>query len=160
MANPFSNEKDLYEKIRRENITVPPLVWDAMYHYLGDYVSAISFIALISIEKNEPIGIEDGKRILDYTRKIIETVRRILHTQDIETGEEPAPGLHPLIHEFFTHHIANDIHCINFRVSFFLDPLDEQAIPVEEAAKLLDYTVSIRKFLDKLREATNKEQGH
>ena len=83
MANPLSNEQSLYERIKNENITVDPLIWDTMYHYLGDYVSAISFIALISVDTNEPVSIEDAKKILEYTEKIIETVRKILHDENI-----------------------------------------------------------------------------
>lgn len=167
MANPLSNEQSLYERIKNENITVDPLIWDTMYHYLGDYVSAISFIALISVDTNEPVSIEDAKKILEYTEKIIETVRKILHAENIDQDDDRFEQLkkenmsvHPLIRDFFAHHISNDIHCINFRVSFYLDPLDEQPIPVEEAEKLLCYTSSIGGFLDKLREATHKEAGY
>lgn len=167
MANPLKNENELYQKIKDENITIHPLVWDTIYHYLGDYVSAISVISLLYIEKNEPMPVSDGRRILEYTKKIIEIVGKILHPERInndgkslEKVKSENMNLHPVIHEFFAHYIANDTNCINFRVSFFLDPIDEQAIPTEEIKKILAYTTSMRKFLDRLREATNKGEGY
>lgn len=166
MANPLPNEKELYERIKSENISVHPLVWDTMYHYLGDYISAISFISLLYIEKNEPMTIADGKRIIEYTRKIIDVVGKILHPERINADGKSLEQikaenmkLHPLIHDFFTHYIPNDTNCINFRVSYYLDPIDENPIPLEEVRKILDYTASMRNFLDRLREATNKGKG-
>jgi len=167
VANPLNNEKKLYEQIKNESISVHPLVWDTMYHYLGDYVSAISFISLLCIEKNEPMSIADGKRILEYTKKIIEVVGKILHPERIENDGKSLEKikaedmkLHPVIHEFFTHYISNDTNCINFRVSYSLDPIDENPIPVEEVKKIMDYAESMSIFLDRLREATNKVKGY
>lgn len=167
MANPLPNEQELYEKIKSENIDVHPLIWDTMYHYLGDYISAITFLAFIYAEKNEPMPVIEAKKIIDYTRKIIDVVGKILHPEKIvndgrslEQIRQENMQLHPIIHEFFTHYIPNDINCINFRVSYFLDPMDEQPVPIEEVKKILDCTASMRNFLDRLREATNKNKGY
>ena len=63
-------------------------------------------------------------------------------------------ALHPIIKEFFTHYIGNDTQMINFITSFYLDPIDEQLIPLEESRKILAHTLSMRDFLNQLREAT------
>ena len=166
MANPLSNENDLYEKIRKEGIAIHPLVWDTMYHYLGDYISVINGIATYYIEKNEPIALEDARKILNYTLKIKMTVDKILNPEKIHgDGQylERIKGgdmkLHPVVKEFFTHYIGNDTHVINLCVSFYLDPLDEQPVALDDARKILNYTLSMRRFLDRLREETNFNKG-
>ena len=161
MAKPLTNEAELYQQIRDENISVHPFVWDTMYHYLGDYVSAINLIVSLAIEKNEPVPLDDARRILDYTNLIKEAVNKVLHPENILENDErlmkikaEEMALHPIIKEFFTHYTGNDTQMINFVVSFYLDPIDEQPIPVDDAKKILAQTVSMKDFLDKLREAT------
>ena len=161
MARPLPNEAELYQKIRDENISVHPVVWDTMYHYLGDYISTINLIVSFFIEQNEPVSLEDARRILDYTNLIKEAVNKILHPERIldddgrlKTIRQDDMALHPIIKEFFTHHIGNDTQMINFVTSFYLDPIDEQPVPVDDAKKILVQAVSMKEFLDKLREAT------
>jgi hypothetical protein len=163
VANPLVNEKELYEKIKDDKISIHPLVWDTMYHYLGDYVSAIGFMAYLCVERNEPMTVAEGKEIIQYTKKIMNVVDKILHPEKIENDgkqldqiKQKNMQLHPLIHEFFMHYIANDTNCINFRIGYFLDPIDENPIPVEEVKKVLNYTKSMCNFLERLRKATNQ----
>ena len=165
VANPLVNEQELYGQIKNDGISVHPFIWDTMYHYLGDYISVINAIATYYLEKNEPIALEDARKILEYTRKIKTAVDKILHPQTIQ-NENPHfekikndhLTLHPIIKEFFMHYIGNDTHIINLCVSFYLDPLGEQPVPVKDAQKILSHTLSMRQFLDKLREATNQGQ--
>ena len=161
MARPLANEDALYQQIRDEKISVHPVVWDTMYHYLGDYVSAINLIVSFYIEKNEPVPLDDARRILDYTGQITTAVDKILHPEKIVEDDgrlkeiqQEGMALHPMIKEFFMHYVGNDTQMINFAASFYLDPIDEQPIPVEDAKKILSYTVSMKDFLDRLREAT------
>ena len=167
MANPLPNEHELYERIKDENISIDPLIWDTLYHYLGDYISAIALLSFYYVEKNEPMHISEAKIIIRYTRKIIDIVGKILHPEKIgnegvalERIKQKKRPMHPVIHEFFTHYIPNDVNCINFRVSYFLDPADEQPVPLEEVRKILESTASMRNFLDKLREVTHAGKGY
>lgn len=166
MANPLTNEAELYEQIKSKGINVHPLIWDAMYHYLGDYISVINGISSYYIEKKEPIPLVDAQRILDYTRKIKDTVDKILHPELME-NENPHfeeiknhnMQLDPIIKEFFMHYIGNDTHMINFCVSYYLDPMGPEPIPVADAKKILNHALSMGLFLDKLREATHKTRN-
>lgn len=164
MAKPLPNEEALYQQIRREKIAVPSQIWDTMYHYLGDAISAVNLIVSFYIEKDEPVPLEDARRILKHTHLIKDAVDRVLHPERFDctlrqarTQEESA-ALHPLIRDFFTHYIGNDTHMINLCTSFYLDPGDEQPIPVDDAKKILVQTLSMRKFLDRLREATMPDE--
>jgi hypothetical protein len=167
VANPLPNEAGLYQQIQDEKISVHPLIWDTMYHYLGDYVSAINLIAFLSVEKNEPLNIADARKILEYTNRIKDAVDKILHPDKIADAEglmgrlkNGNMALHPLIKEFFTHYVGNDTYIINMCVSFYLDPLDEQPVPVKDTQKILACTKSMRDFLDKLRQATEQNKGY
>lgn len=149
MANPLVNEKALYDKIRDEKITVPLLIWDLMYRYLGDEISAITQIALSYWKYHEPIPVSDARKIKEHTKKINDTVRKILYHENTK--------LHPVIHDLFFHYIGNDVYGIELIVGFHLDPADESPIPVEDARKILNKTSSMKQFMDRLREATHQE---
>ena len=164
MANPLLNEKELYAKIKNEKITVPLPIWDLMYHYLGDEVSAITQITLSYWRYNEPVAVADAKRILDHTKKINAVVKKILHPEKDENKEGAMAELknnpakfHPVIKELFTHYIGNDVYGINMIVGFYIDPKDENPIPVEDAKKILNKTFTLKEFMDRLREATQQE---
>ncbi len=161
MANPLPNEIELYNRIKEEKIHIHPLIWDVMYHYLGDYISVINLVSSFYIEKNAPMSIRDARMILAFTHRIKNVVDKILHPSTILEEDTQLDkiknkniSLHPIIKEFFTHYISNDTYGINLCVSFYLDPLDEQPIPVEDVKKILGYTTSMREFLERLREIT------
>ena len=71
MANPLSNEKELYERIAKENLSIPALVWSLIDHYIGNDIYAITLIAgtYVTGEK-EPIPIEDGQKIINHCEEI------------------------------------------------------------------------------------------
>jgi len=71
MANPLSNEKELYERIVKENLSVPPLVWELMDHYIGNDVFSICLIAGSHVTGHkEPIPIQDGEKIIQHCEEI------------------------------------------------------------------------------------------
>ncbi len=164
MANPLTNEQALYDKIKNEKITVPLIIWDLMYRYLGDEISAITQITLSCLRYNEPISVSDAKKIKEHTKKINAMVRKIFHHEKIENESEKLEELknnntklHPVIHELFFHYIGNDVYGIDLIVGYHVDPIDENPIPVEDAQKILNKTFTIKQFMDRLREATQQE---
>jgi hypothetical protein len=42
MANPLPNENEIYEKIKKENITVDPLIWELLSHNIRNDIHCIS----------------------------------------------------------------------------------------------------------------------
>ena len=155
MAKPLPNEQDLYQRIRDERITIPSVVWEEMYYYLGDYISVINLVLSYYIDRNDPIPVEAANKILEYTRRIKEVMMRILHPE--ENGE--GPSLHPLVRDLFTHYMGNDVHIINLCMSFYLDPRDEKPVALKDAKKVLSCTMTMHQFLDRLREATSERKG-
>ena len=163
MANPLAHEKELYEQIKREKITVPLRIWDLMYHYMGDDISAISQIVFTYLKVNQSIPIDDAKKIKEHTLRINETVNKIIRP-DKMSGEEKIADLkkneqmlHPIVNELFCHYIGNDVYGINLIVGFHIDPTDENPIPIEYAQKILDRINTMKQFMDRLREATHQD---
>ena len=77
MANMMSNEKELYEKIAKEKLTVPPPIWELINHHVGNDLYVISLIAgnyVIGDEK-EPIPVEAGEKIIKH----VEAIKRFLN---------------------------------------------------------------------------------
>lgn len=167
MAKALPHEQSLYTKIRDEEIRIDPFVWDTLYFYLGDYISAIHLMASFYVETATPIPMEEGRKILEYTRVMNGIVDKILHHEKIQDEKARLVRIkndhlliHPVVRELVTHHTGNDIYGINLVVSFYLDPAGPEPIPVEDARKILVYTASLRAFMAKLRQATHRDVGY
>lgn len=72
MANPLSNEKEIYEKIEKENLIIPSPIWELISHHIGNDVYAISLITgtYVSGKEKEPIPVEHGEKILKHCSEI------------------------------------------------------------------------------------------
>lgn len=79
MANPLSNEKELYERIEKEHLTIPQPVWELLEHHLGNGLYAITLIAgtYVTGENKEPIPLEDGQKILKHCSAIRDFLNRL-----------------------------------------------------------------------------------
>lgn len=42
MANPLPNETQIYEQIKRENLTIDPVVWELVNHHIRNDMNVIS----------------------------------------------------------------------------------------------------------------------
>lgn len=157
LANPLRNEAELYKRIETEGIYINALVWDDLFKFLGDYITAINLICYYYINQNENIPVNDAEKILKYAKKIIDSYKGILHGTHSSKGGNKilnTQKLDPIIDELFSHYMGNDIHAINLCVSFYLDSKGQEPIPVEDAKKVYDKTISMSEFLHKLRKAT------
>jgi acyl carrier protein len=161
MANPLPHEKELYEQIKNERITVTPDIWDLLYNRIGDDISAINLLCQYYLGAAQPIPIIEAKKILSYTHHIKDIVNKVTLTKK---SEFPFPEfsdnipLHPILREMFTHYIGNDVYVINLIVSDAMGP-EPQPVSLESTKKILERTHLIRNFMDKLREVTLQEKG-
>ena len=81
MANPFSNEAAIYEKIKSENIKIDPSIWELIEHYIGNDVYAMQLIVGSYIVGDDPedIPAEDGKKLIQHCegiRKFLEKLKK------------------------------------------------------------------------------------
>ena len=159
MANPMPNEKELFDRIQNEHITVAPGIWDMLYNKIGDDVSAINLLCQFYLTNKQEIPPADAGKILTYTMD----VKRII--SDITTVSKdnfPFPEfkedtpLHPIVRDIFTHYVNNDLYIINLSVYDCSDSQGQQPLTERHIQKILTRTRCIRDFLEKLREATLK----
>ncbi len=80
MANPLGNEAELYERIKKENIKIHPLVWELIDHNIGNDIHIIQFITGSHVVGDDPESIppDHGKKILhqcDEMRKFLKKLK-------------------------------------------------------------------------------------
>lgn len=161
MANPLPNEKELYEQIKNEKITISPAIWDLLYHRIGDDISAINLLCQYYLQEKQSLPSTEARKILNYTRHI-KTIVNDITLSSKESFAFPefldSIPLHPIIREMLTHYIGNDVYSINLIVGSYIDPSDPQPIPPEDIQKILNRARSVREFMDRLRVATAQEE--
>lgn len=163
MANPLPEEKEFFKRIRNENITINPEIWDLLYNRIGDDLSAINLLCQCYLSEAKPVPILEAKRIPNYTRHIKEIINQL--TLSARKGDFPFPEflddvpLHPILREMFTHYIGNDVYMINLIVRDSIDPLEPKDISLESAQKILAHTRTIKEFMERLRIATSREES-
>lgn len=160
MANPLADEKEIYERIRAEKMVIARDIWQVIYYRLGDDLSAVNLLCEYYVTNNEPMPVEEIKKILVYTADIKDIISEITVAshEDVHFPKfkESVP-LNPVIRHMFTHYIGNDVYMINLIVGDAIDPLFPQDLCVELTRKILEHTHAIKDFMDKLREATWQE---
>jgi len=70
MANPLPNEEEIYAKIKKENITIHPLIWELINHHIGNDLYTINLIIGATVLDNETLNPEDAKKVLKHTKEI------------------------------------------------------------------------------------------
>lgn len=159
MANPLPEEKALYEKIKKEHITISNDFWDLLYNRIGDDVTAINLLCQNYLAERKPVPQQEAHNILRYTRHIKDVVNKITRVREDDFDfPELLNGvpLHPALIEMFTHYIGNDVYMINLVVGDCLDPVAPQELSLEIIQKILSHTRSIRNFMNRLQAATSQ----
>ncbi|MDP2941735.1 MAG: hypothetical protein Q8N85_05770 [Candidatus Omnitrophota bacterium] len=79
MANPLPNEKEVYEKIEKEKLTIPSPIWELLTHHLGNDLHAITLIAgsHVTGEDKEAIPPEDGRKIVKHVEEVKEFMDKL-----------------------------------------------------------------------------------
>ena len=70
MANPLPNEQEIYEKIKKENITIHPVIWELIDHHIGNGLYMINLILGSTVLDGEPLSEEDARKILKHSKEI------------------------------------------------------------------------------------------
>lgn len=87
MANPLSNESEMYERIKQENIKVHPIVWELIDHYISNDLYAVHLIAGSHISDGEAIPPEDGKKLIARCNEITKFLRKLKEaTREVKKG--------------------------------------------------------------------------
>lgn len=77
MANPLPNEQEIYEIIKKENITIHPLIWQLIEHHINNDVYIINLIIGSTVLDSEPLSEENAKKILDHGKAIKDFLEKL-----------------------------------------------------------------------------------
>ena len=81
MANPLPNEKEIYEKIQKNNLKIASEIWELISHHIGNDISAIQLIIGSHVfgDGAQGVPIEHGKRALghcDQIKKFLDKLKK------------------------------------------------------------------------------------
>jgi len=77
MANPLPHEQEIYEKIKKENITIHPLIWELIEHHISNDIYMINLIIGSTVLDGEQLSAENAKKVLNHCRTINEFVEKL-----------------------------------------------------------------------------------
>jgi len=79
MCNPLNNERGIYEKIAKEKLAIPAIVWELLDHHLRNDLNVISVIAglYIAADTQEPIPPEEGRKIVERCQEISRFLKKL-----------------------------------------------------------------------------------
>ena len=153
------------EKFKKAGIKIHPFIWDTLYLYLADYLSVINLCCYGYIKKNEPISVNDGKKMLHYATKANDILDKLLHPNKITDGNERLDKIKreniiidPGVRELISHFVYNKLHAICFIISDRIDPIAPQPISIESTNKIHDYSSFIILVLEMLRKGLQEKE--
>ncbi len=169
MANILPEDEKLFKQIEREHIQVEPVLWNVIYQYIGDPITVINFLVHSYTDSGETLPKEDARKILDYTRRMLEVMEKLDHPESIsDTEKDPLfreiklkdLKLDEITDHLFRNYVRNDIYIINLIVGDYIDPLDDrEAVSIKDANKILGHIQTTINFMDRLRIATSRQEA-
>jgi len=70
MANPLPNEQEICERIKKENLTIHPLIWQLIEHHINNDLYMINLIIGSTVLDSEPLSEENAKKIINHSQAI------------------------------------------------------------------------------------------
>lgn len=77
MSNPLSNEQEIYDAIKQQNISVHPLIWQLMEHHINNDVYMINLIIGSTVLDGESLNEENARKIINHTTAIKEFMDKL-----------------------------------------------------------------------------------
>ena len=77
MSNPLSNEQEIYEKIKKEKVSIHPLIWQLMEHHINNDVYMINLIIGSTVLDGESLSEENAKKIIGHTNALKEFMDKL-----------------------------------------------------------------------------------
>jgi hypothetical protein len=84
MSNPLNNEKAVYQKIIKEKLIIPSIIWQLLDHHLRNDLNVISLIVGYYIAGNaqESIPPTEGKKIIERCEEISRFLKKLKDATD------------------------------------------------------------------------------
>jgi diguanylate cyclase (GGDEF)-like protein/PAS domain S-box-containing protein len=156
MANPLPDEKELYKRIRLDNIIINKEMWDFIYHRVNDNITAIVFVCQRWIANQEAMPVQEAGRILGWTKEIRNVISSItIPSKDNAVFPQFQDGipLNDVVQELITHQFGNDIYAIELILQDAIDPVNAAPVPWEVVRKIMVHARAMGDFLEKFRDS-------
>ncbi|MBU1999036.1 MAG: hypothetical protein KKE64_06030 [Candidatus Omnitrophica bacterium] len=170
MANIVPRDEELFKKIEQEHIQVPEVLWNVIYQYIGDPIVVINLLVRSYADGGEILPKDEAKKILDYTKRMLEIMEGLYHPESISVDEKDQLfkeikakdlKLDAVTDYLFRNYVRNALYMINLIVGDYVDPLDErEGVSIKDAGKILEHIRSIMHFMDRLRVATARKEAY
>jgi len=72
MANPLPKEKEIYERLKKENIIIHPLIWELINHHIRNELHMINLIIGSTVLDGEILSEGDAGKVLKHSKAIQE----------------------------------------------------------------------------------------
>ena len=152
---------DLKAKVaayKQEGVKINSLIWDVLYLYLSDDLSVINMDCRGYLKKNEPVSINDVKKLQHYNRKasrILEGTLFPLKNKEYDNQfanvREEAKKLHPGLRDDLSHFVNNAVHKMGFIIDDSADPKFPSTISIENTQRIYDISSQIIAVLEYIR---------
>ena len=70
MANPLPEEQEIYERIKKENILIHPLVWELISHHIRNELYMINLIIGSTVLDGALLNEENARKVLKHSKAI------------------------------------------------------------------------------------------
>ena len=87
MANPLPHEPEIYERIKSENISVHPLIWELLNHHVNNDLYAINLIVGSTVLDGETLSEDNARRIVKHTKEIKDFLNKLSEATKSKTKE-------------------------------------------------------------------------
>jgi len=77
MANPLPHEQVIYEKIKKDNITIHPLIWELIEHHISNDIYMINLIIGSTVLDGEQLSLENAKKVLHHCMSMNELLEKL-----------------------------------------------------------------------------------
>lgn len=77
MANPLPNEQEIYEKLKKDNIMLHPLIWELIEHHIGNDIYMINLIIGSTVLDGETLSEVDAKKVIQHTKAIKDFLEKL-----------------------------------------------------------------------------------
>jgi len=84
MANPLPEEQEIYERIKKENIIIHPLIWELINHHIRNELHMINLIIGSTVLDGEILSEEDAGKVLKHSKAIQEFLDELFKATDKE----------------------------------------------------------------------------
>ncbi|MBU1087298.1 MAG: hypothetical protein KKD05_07255 [Candidatus Omnitrophica bacterium] len=158
MANPLSNEKEIYEYIKIKGSVVPQPAWDFMYRRVGDNVTAIILLCRHWLAKKEFMPVQEAKRIINWINDM-KNVVSLITAPSKENSFFPQFDdfipLDPIAQELINPYVGSDVVIMESAIeAVMLASANPAPVSPEITQKVLNHAQAMKEFMEKIKDLT------